>query len=396
MHVVLSYERNESPKMNLSSLAKNALMLRGRLSKRGYMRWWHSFSGVSEETGITRSFFIEFLIVNPALGGEYPILGQYPYHKKNGIKPSYVCIHAGAFPTADGEEGVHLRSYYPVSSLKTTPSPLVMQVDHCFCSEEKLEGFVDVSPEEAAGKCLMTQAGTMSWKLEVHKAVSCNTGYLSGRLFRMLNALDSYWHGEGVKSFFRGSVTLNGEVYRITPELSNGYADKHWGQKFNRPWLQFSCGELTSERTGQKLRHSVLAINGCCPRFLFLPLRRKLLIQLTYTGEDFDFGFRPFVLSGCRLETKETNRRYIWHILAQNNSAVIKISGSCTKEQMLQIKYEDPDGLCSRIPLLIGVAGSGTVSIYRRRGDQRELLDTLHMERAYCAYRPAPPAQKRN
>ena len=117
---------------------------------------------------------------------------------------------------------------------------------------------------------------------------------------------------------------------------------------------------------------------------------------MTYTGEDFDFGFRPFVLSGCRLETKETNRRYIWHILAQNNSAVIKISGSCTKEQMLQIKYEDPDGLCSRIPLLIGAAGSGTVSIYRRRGDQRELLDTLHMERAYCAYRPAPPAQKRN
>ncbi|MCQ2540279.1 MAG: hypothetical protein MJ114_07520 [Acetatifactor sp.] len=380
--------------MNLSNLARNASMLRGRLSRKGYMRWWHSFSGINEETGTTRTFYIEFLIVNPALGGDQPIFGQHPYYKKRGMKPSYVSVNAGMFPTAEGNDGVALKNYYPISALKTTPSPLVMQVEDCFYSEEKLVGSVQVTPEEADAKYLMTDAGSMEWNLEVHKAVSCDSGYLSGLLMQALNALDSYWHGEGVKSFFRGHVTVNGETYLVIPEISYGYADKHWGQKFNRPWLQFNCSKLFSERTGQELRHSVLSVNGCCPRFLFLPLRRKLLIQLTYTGEDFDYGFKPFVLSRCQWETKVTNRRYIWHILAQNKDSVIKISGSCTKEQMMHMKYEDPDGLRSKLPLLAGSGAVGTIQIYRRSKEGKILLDTLHMSQGFCEYRPAPPSEK--
>ncbi len=55
--------------MNLSDLARNSHMLRGALSKKGYMRWWHSFTGTQPETGETRTFYIEFYIINPALGG---------------------------------------------------------------------------------------------------------------------------------------------------------------------------------------------------------------------------------------------------------------------------------------------------------------------------------------
>lgn len=55
--------------MNLSDLARNANMLRRSLAKKGYMRWWHSFSGTQPETGETRTFFVEFFIVNPRRGG---------------------------------------------------------------------------------------------------------------------------------------------------------------------------------------------------------------------------------------------------------------------------------------------------------------------------------------
>ncbi len=372
--------------MNLSDLTRNAYLLRGPLARRGYMRWFHSFSGTCADTGEVRTFFVEFLVINPGLGGEQPILGQHPYYKKRGMKPSYVCVKAGAFPDSEGEGGRQLNAYYPVSSLKPTAVPLVMQVEDCFYSEERIRGYIDVTDEEADHRSFMTDAGTMEWDLEVYKAVACHTGILASPLFQALNALDSYWHGEGIKSFFRGTVILDGILYDVSPEKSFGYADKHWGRNFNRPRFQLACGSLTSERTGRKLRHSCLAINGCCPRFLFLPLRRKLLLQLTYTGEDFCFGFKPFLLSRCKWETKKTNKRYIWHIIAKNRTAVIKISGSCTKKQMLQMKYESPEGLLSKRPLMAGGAAVGTIQIFRRSSGGRVLLDTLQMEQGFCAY----------
>jgi hypothetical protein len=362
-------------------------MLRGPLARKGYCRWWHSFSGVSTATGETRTFFVEFYVVNPALGGEQPILGQHPYYKKRGIRPSYVCVKAGVFPDAHGNGGKQLHAFYPVSSLKAAKHPLVFQAEDCFCSEERIRGFVEVSPEEASHRFFMSDAGTMEWDLEVHKAVACHTGFLASPLFQAWNALDSYWHGEGIKSFFRGAVILDGIPYEVSEDTSFGYADKHWGRSFNRPWIQLSCGQLSSDHTGKQLRHSVLAVNGCCPRFLFIPLRRKLMIQLTYTGEDYDFGMKPFVLSRCRWETKETNKRFIWHIIAKNRKAIIKISGSCTKEQMLHMQYEDPDGQKSSLPLWAGAAGVGSVQLYRRIPGGRELIDTLHMGQALCEYR---------
>ena len=381
--------------MNQSDWTRNSHMLRGSLARKGYMRWWHSFSGVQADTGETRTFFIEFFVINPGLGGEQPILGRHPYYRKRGMKPSYVMVKAGAFPDSEGNGGRQLHAFYPISSLKATGSPLVMEVEDCFYSEERLRGFVDVSEEEARHKSFLSDAGHMEWDLEVHKAVSCHTSLLAGRLFQALNALDSYWHGEGIKSFFRGTVVLDGIVYQVSADTSYGYADKHWGRSFNRPWMQFACGRLTSKKTGRELRHSVLAVNGCCPRFLCFPLKRRLMIQLTYTGEDFEFGLHGnFLFSRCKWETKENGRRFIWHIIARNRTAVIKISGSCTKAQLMKLKYENPDSSIPRTPLFAGGAGVGTVEIYRRIPGGRELLDSLQMDSAYCMYRDKPAAAK--
>ena len=65
-------------------------MLRGSDAKRGYMRWWHSFQGICPTTQETRTFFVEYSILNPALGTSQPILGQHPYYKRHGLKPSYL------------------------------------------------------------------------------------------------------------------------------------------------------------------------------------------------------------------------------------------------------------------------------------------------------------------
>lgn len=170
--------------MNLSDLTRNAYMLQGSLARRGYMRWWHSFSGIQPQTGETRTFFVEFLVLNPGLGGDSPHSGSTPLLQKRGISPSYVCVKAGVFPDEEGNGGRQLHAFYPVSSLKATGSPLVMQVEDCFYSEERIRGYVDVTKEESRRRSLMTDAGAMEWDLEIHKAVSCNTGILAGSFFR--------------------------------------------------------------------------------------------------------------------------------------------------------------------------------------------------------------------
>lgn len=373
--------------MNLSDYRRNAYMLRGSMAKRGYVRWWHSFTGVCSATQETRTFFVEYFIINPGLGGNQPILGQHPYFKKRGMKPSYVMMKAGVFPDEQGEGGRELHAFYPISSMKVASDPFYVQIENCSFSENQISGFVEVSANEARHRSLMTDAGYMEWNLEMHKAVACHTGSIANRFFTALNALESFWHGEGILTQFRGTVTLDDVTYEVTADTCHGYADKHWGRNFNSPWLQFSSNHLVSERTGKVLRHSALAIDGSCPRLLCFPLKRKLMIQLTYTGEDFEYNFaRPGLLSRCKWKGKETNKRYIWHIKAQNKTSVIKISCNCMKEQMMPISYESPDAIVRKKPLLASGAGNGMIEIYRRLPGELELIDRLTIVNGFCEF----------
>lgn len=230
----------------------------------------------------------------------------------------------------------------------------------------------------------MTDAGYMEWDLELHKDIACHTGLLASRFFTAINALESFWHGEGIRTLFRGTVTIDGILYEVEPDESYGYADKHWGRSFNKPLLQLASSRLYSERTHRELKHSALAIDGCYPRFLGIPLRRKLKIQLTYTGEDFDF-------SRCKWKVIATNKRFIWHIKAQNKTSVIKMSLSCPRGQMMPLDYEAPDGSKEREPLYAGGAGTGTVQIYRIVPGGRHLIDTLTIDNALCEYQNIQP-----
>ena len=371
--------------MNLSDLTRNSHMLRGSLAKRGYMRWWHSFSGVQPETGEARTFFVEFFIINPGLDAARPILGQHPYFKKRGMRPSYVMIKAGAFPDAEGNGGRQLHAFYPISSLQATGSPLVMQIEDSrtgpfLYSEDRIVGNLEVTRGEARHRSRMTQAGAMEWDVKVQKAVSCHTGGLCNRLAETFRRLDSFWHGEGIRSFFQGTVTLDGVPYEVAPETGYGYADKHWGRSTGRPRFQFACGKLLSARSDRELRHSVVALNCLHPRLLLFPLRPRLMLQLTYMGEDFQF-------SRCKWETKETGKRFVWHVLAQNQNVVVKLSGSCAKREMLQLQYEDPDGYKDSRPLWAGGGGVGTLQLFRKGAGGRECVDTLKLSDALCVYR---------
>lgn len=169
--------------MNLFDPNRNAYMLHGTLAKKGYMRWWHSFTGVQPYSRERRTFFVEYFIINPALGGDRTILGQHPYYKKRGMKPSYVMVKAGVFPDSNGNPGRQLHAFYPVSSLKVAQHPLHIEVEDCLFSENHIAGFLNVTDAEAGHRAFMTDAGYMEWDLELHKDIACHTGAIANRFF---------------------------------------------------------------------------------------------------------------------------------------------------------------------------------------------------------------------
>lgn len=373
--------------MNRSDLDRNAYMLCGPLAKKGYLRWWHSFVGASLSTGARRTFFVEYLILNPL---------SEKAKKGRLSKPSYVRISAGAFPS-DMDDGFQLCAYYPIQTCKYAAKPLYFQAADNLLSENRLAGSIDVSPTEAGQTLLFSDAGSMEWHLEVHKTLACHTGITASPLFCALNALDSYWHGEGIRANYRGIVECNGESYEVQPETCFGYADKHWGRSFNQPWIQLASCRLYSEKTGKPLKHSAFALCGGQRRFLFFHFRPKFILQLTYTGEDHYYTFTdPIHKTEMKWGRKEGKTQVAWQIKAVNQDSLIKLKFRIAKSDLMPLHYDDPSaplGEGAIEGLRAGFSGNGTIDLYRLTPNGKEWIDTLTVLDTLCEYQKIKASQ---
>ena len=359
-------------------------MLCGSLARKGYLRWWHSFSGISTVTRIRRFFFVEYLILNPVPGKQ----------KKAGpVIPSYVRISAGIFPSED-EPGRQVSSYHPISTAKFARKPLYFQAGDNILRENRIVGHIQETAPRTSLNAPDPEKHVVDWDLEINKTISCHTGFLASPFLCALNALDSFWHGEGIKTHYRGSITIDGETYEIDPDECHGYADKHWGQSYNKPWIQLASCNLVSERTGKPLKNSALAIDGCCPRFLFFRFKPKMLLQLTYTGEDFCYSFaRPFQRPRLKWGTKESRDSFTWHVKASNRTSLVKLSIHSPKDRMMSLSYDDTDPALPSPRLKAGAEGYGTLDLYRITPTGRVWIDTLIIQNTLCEFeKPAKNA----
>lgn len=346
---------------NIHDLTRNGFMLTGPFAQKGYDWWWHSFTGVSEKTGKERTFFIEFFVCNPALAKDEPVFGS----RDGKIRPSYLMVKAGAW----GTDAVQLHRFF---SLRETEigarAPFHIQAEDCYVSDTELRGSVSVTPEEAETHPeYMCGAGSMSWNLRIYKDIAFNVGYGAGKLFRALKAFEMYWHAEGMKSAFAGTVEFNGEVYQIDPDSCCGYADKNWGADFTSPWLWLSSCSLFDAETGERLEDSAFDIGGGCPKVFGVALPRQLLSAFCIKGKEYEFNFSKFWNpSFTRFSCEETENRIIWRVMQETNTAVVKAKISCPKREMLFVNYESPDGRKRHNRLWNGGTGTGTILLYRR------------------------------
>lgn len=370
--------------MNKSDISRNLYMLKGSLEQKGYDWWWHSFSGYNKLTGEQKTFFIEYFIMNPKLGGNTPVFGQLPENIENHRRPSYVMIKAGAW----GENHKQLHAFYPISDLKINTGKLEISIANSYLSESKILGEVHVSEQTAkAHPEYMSDAGSMEWDLTVDKKVAFNVGYGASEFVRKLNAFEMFWHAEGMKTQYSGSVILDGVEYEVTPETSYGYADKNWGANYTSPWVWLSSCNMRSLLTGRKLENSVINIGGGRPKVFGVAMNGRLLIDFYYEGRDYEFNFSKFwTLSKTKFNCYETDSEIKWDIITQTPKYLLEIKSSCKKDEMLLINYEAPDGTKRHNRLWNGGTGTGILKLYSKKSGSLQVIDEIEMKNIGCEY----------
>ena len=360
-------------------------MLHGPLAHLGYDWWWHSFTAQDAETGEDKPFFVEYFVCNPALAEDEPVLGQLPANREAKKRPSYLMVKAGCW----GEDHCQLHRFF---SLKKTrihgEAPYEVEAEDCFASETALRGSVKISEAEAAAHPeWMCDAGSMSWDLKLDKQIAFNVGYGASKPLRDAEAFAMYWHAEGMKTAFTGTVVCNGRKYVVTPERCYGYADKNWGRDFTSPWVWLSSNCLVSKKTGKPLQNSVFDIGGGRPKIYFLPLDRRLLGVFYYEGKEYDFNFSKLhLMVKTEFSFEEQADEVIWHVRQENYQAAMETEIRCRKKDMLLVNYEAPDGVKRHNRLWNGGNGWGTVKLYDKEDGQWKLMDEVEATHVGCEY----------
>lgn len=370
---------------NQHDITRDACMLHGPLRSHGYDWWWHSFTAQDAQTGEDRPFFVEFFLCNPALVEDQPVLGQRPDNKAAGKRPSYLMVKAGAW----GEAHCQLHRFFAWKDVALRgEAPYRIEAGDCLASETALRGSIAIAPEEnAAHPEWMCDAGTLRWDLTVDKQIAFNVGYGASRPLRDAEAFAMYWHAEGMKSAYSGTVEFNGRKYVVSPERSYGYADKNWGRDFTSPWVWLASSSLRSRKTGKRLMNSAFDIGGGRPKIYFVPLDRRLLGVFYYEGREYDFNFSKLHL---RVKTafsfEERDDLVVWHVRQENIHAAMETEVFCRKRDMLLVNYEAPDGTKKHNRLWNGGNGWGTVRLYDRVDGKLVLTDEIEAAHVGCEY----------
>ncbi len=361
-------------------------MLRGSFKKQGYDWWWHSLTAVNRKTGEEKPFYFEYFLCNPALAKKKPTFGQLPENQAKGIKPSYLMVNAGAWVAPNKKQ---LHRFFSWKDIKVHyNAPFSIKADDCYVDEYQMRGSISLTQKEAEKHPeYMSDAGTIKWDIKIDKQIAFNVGYGTSWLMRRLNGFEMYWHAEGIKTKYEGTIEFDGEIYDVIPEKSYGYADKNWGSNFTTPWVWLSSNDLTSNKTGKKLENSVFEIGGGKPKVFGISMPRKLLGCFYYEGKPYEFNFsKLWTLSQTAFKGYETDDEIVWHVDQKTIHGRLITDLRCKKEDMLLIKYESPDGKLRHQRLWNGGNGYGDLKLYKRTLFGFKLIDDMHAEHIGCEY----------
>lgn len=359
---------------------RNGYMLKGKLKKRGYDWWWHNFVAIKRSTGEKTPIFIQYMVMNPQISPDVAILGQLEENRERGLLPSYALMRVGCW----GKNKKHILKFYPSTVFKADSHRMNVNIADNIASESELKGHLLVTEGEAlAQKEYNADYGEMAWDLKAHKQLSYSVGFGASRIFRALNAFAMYWHVQGMKVKYEGTISLDGEIYDVLPESSYGYQDKNWGQEYTNPWIWIGCNNFISDKTGKRLDLTSLDVGGGAPVIFGKKMRGGLLVVFYLEGVLYEFNFSK-LWRGEKQEFSynETDEKIDWHVTAWNRKNKIVLNFSCNKDEMVRTDPEGTNGERNHRDLHNGGTGSGFVELYSKKGSSWELIDRFKGEDA--------------
>lgn len=345
---------------------RNMYMLKGSLKRKGFDWWRHFFTGVNKQTGEQKAFFIEYFIINPVRSPQNVVTGN------NGAnRPSYVMIKAGTW----GKDSCQINNFYPAEELHKSKRHLEISVGPCCLSETVLAGKAEMTEQDIITHPeYRSDAGTISWNLQLDKKITCTTGKYANWYARTFKKSEMYWHSQGLKTEYTGSVVFNGVEYTVTPERSYGNAEKFWGRNIVNPWIWLSSNHLVSQMNGQNLQNSAVSAGQCCPG----TLKKKSKIMVCFIHENKRYEF----VSRKRGKNKTVNYSFFdnsdnlhLYMTASNRDSLIDIDLFCPKADALAITHENPMGIqCFQKMWNCGNA-YGKLKLFKKNRKSLEILE---------------------
>ena len=358
---------------------RNGYILKGRRKQKGYEWWWHSLLAENAQTGEVEPFFIEYYVINPGIAVDEPVFGQLSGADR---KPSYAMIKAGKW----GKDKAQIHNFWGTNEFFGDRTRMDIRIGPNCANEKSLKGSVCLSEMEAKGHPeYMSDPGEMSWDLKAEKYLSYSVGYGASKIFRMLNIFQMYWHVQGLKVRYSGTIIYNGQEYRVRKETSCGYQDKNWGIEYTDPWIWLNCNRFF-DANGMRLDHTSLDIGGGNPRVLGVSVGEKLLAVFHHNGERFNFNFSRLFYQKQQWQCSEDDEKIHWQIEVANRTHILQVSFSCPKASMLLVNYENPFGIKNHHKLWNGGYASGTVTLYRKCSRSNERIGFFVGTYGGCEY----------
>ncbi len=360
--------------------SRNSFMLSGKLWEKGHDWWWHSFVAVNKKTKKMKPFFIEYFIINPALGANRPIFPK----STTCDRPSYAMIKAGTW----GKDARQINNFFPISEFWAAREKMDVRIGKNTATETRLCGSVNTSQKDAKEHPeYMSDAGKMSWDLSVNKLLSYDVGWGASKWFRALNAFRMFWHIQGMKCEYSGKIFLDSEEYEVIPKNCYGYQDKNWGTGYTNPWVWLNCNNIRRKKDNKELKMTSLVAGGGTPVFFGIPIRRKIIVAFYFEGKLYEFNFSKFWQGNRqKFECMEDEKYIYWSITASNIKNKIEIYFKCEKEKMFLINYVNPKGEQNHKRLWNGGDAKGTVKLYARKNLRWKLIEEFEGEYGGCEY----------
>jgi len=370
--------------------------LKGALRKNGFDHWRFVTSAISKSTNCERTFFIEFMILNPLVSPEECQLGfksrfgkteadlQYALagtdsaktaNSETLVQPSFVMVKAGQF----GDEGKQINAFFPFCMVEIGNNDFILKIGNdpktaCIISDDRTQGVVQVTKQSLVQRPeYMCQAGTMGWNLKFEKELPFTLPHLGKR---------NSWYAPSGKANFTGTIVMDGEEFIVQKERSFGYYDRKWGREYPSPYFHLSSSNLVSLISGKLLEQSCLTIEG--------EMNGKLCVYCYINGERIEFNASKgkFDLTFDCIETPEDEEgvKLHWTVSISDRVKVVDVDVFCNTRDMFLRDYEAPEGERKLLKVLGGGKGNGEIRLYNKVKKNLILIEHARISDCICEY----------